>query len=201
MSKESRNSDEHRIRIPELAIGVLIVAACVLGALMWQRSMEKGTAVLIAGQDLERGQIITEDDLSAVVVSSDRPLRLLRSTAAPQVIGMRVLVDVPSGTPINSTQIADVEPVDARHGLVGITVTSDKAPLDLMAGDSVQVVSVDDSVDGTRRVEILDMVATIWATTAVEDVNDQRAVTLRVPIAASSLIQGHDELHLVKVGS
>lgn len=183
-----------------MAIGLLIIAACVLGALLWQRSVEKGAPVLIAGRDLNRGQVVSEVDLAAVVVSSDEPLRLLKAAAANQVIGMRVMADVPAGTPLSMTQLSAVEPLDARHALVGFTVTLAQAPLDLIVGDSVRLATVNRDVDGTKRVAVLADVARIWEISTLDGFDGQRSVTLRVPIDAASLTLGHDEVHLVKVG-
>lgn len=190
-----------RVRVPELAIGLLIVSACVLGALLWQRSVEKGATVLTASADLKRGQLISDADLSAVVVSSDQPLRLLKVSAATQVVGMRALVDIPMGTPLSMTQLSAVEPVDARYALIGVTVTLAQAPLDLMAGDKVRMVSLNREVDGTRLVEVLVAVAQIWEISPQDDLDGRRAVSLRIPIDSASLALGHDELHLMKVGS
>ena len=189
------------MRVPELAIGLLIVSACVLGALLWQRSVEKGTPVLIAGRDLERGQVISDADLSAVVVSSDEPLRLLKASAASEILGKRVLADIPMGSPISAAQLSTVAPVDARHALVGVTVTLAQAPLDLIAGDSVRLVSVNSEVDGSRRVDVLGQSALIWEISAQDDLDGRRSVTLRLPIDDASSALGHDELHLLKVGS
>jgi flagella basal body P-ring formation protein FlgA len=193
-----RNS---RVRVPELAVGLLIVSACVLGALLWQRSVEKGATVLTASTDLKRGQLISEADLSAVVVSSDQPLRLLKVSAATQVVGMRALVDIPMGTPLSLTQLSVVEPVDARYALVGVTVTLAQAPLDLLAGDRVRMVSLNREVDGSRLVEVLVAVAEIWEISPQDDLDGRRSVSLRLPIDSASLALGHDELHLMKVGS
>lgn len=190
-----------RVRVPELAIGLLIVSACVLGALLWQRSVEKGATILTASADLKRGQLISDADLSAVVVSSDQPLRLLKVSAATQVVGMRALVDIPMGTPLSMTQLSAVEPVDARYALIGVTVTLAQAPLDLMAGDKVRMVSLNREVDGTRLVEVLVAVAQIWEISPQDDLDGRRAVSLRIPIDSASLALGHDELHLMKVGS
>lgn len=200
MVAKRAGGDNPRVRVPELAVGVLIVTSCVLGALLWQRSTERGAAVLVAGRDLRRGQVLTDADLSAIVVSSKQPLLLLRASAAEQILGMRVLVDLPAGTPINPTQVSEVEPVDARHGLVGIMVTAAEAPLDLIAGDPVRIVVVDSEVDGTRRVETLGTMATVWEITDPNELDGRRSVTLRLPLDAVALPAGHEELHLVKVG-
>lgn len=190
-----------RVRVPELAIGLLIVSACVLAALLWQRSVEKGAPVLIAGRDLSRGQLVSDNDLAAVVISSDEPLRLLKATSASQVIGMRVLAEIPAGTPMSMTQLSVVEPVDERHALVGVTVTLAQAPLDLIAGDSVRLVSVNRQVDGSRSVVVLAEMARIWEITTLDGLSDQRSVTLRLPLDSASSVLGHDELHLLKVGN
>jgi hypothetical protein len=189
-----------RVRIPELAVGVVIVAGCVLGALVWQRSTERGMAVLVAGRDLRRGQVLTEEDLSAALITSDRPLSLLRVSSASEIVGMRLKADLPIGTPLTPTHVADVEPIDVRYGLVGITVSNAEAPLDLMAGDAVRLVTVDDDMDGSRIVEVVDLIATVWEISIPDDIEGRRSVTLRVPIDAVIAPLGHDEVHLVKVG-
>ena len=189
-----------RVRIPELAIGLFVVSACILGALLWQRSVEKGTPVLIAGRDLQRGQVISDADLAAVVVSSDEPIRLLKASAATEILGMRVLTNIPMGSPISTAQLSMVEPVGASHALVAVTVTSAQAPLDLIAGDSVRLVSVNSEIDGTRRVDVLDHVALIWEISAPDDLDSRRSVTLRLPFDVASSVLGHDELHVLKVG-
>lgn len=189
-----------RVRIPELAVGVLIVAGCVLGALVWQRSIERGTAVIVAGRDLKRGQVLSNDDLSAVVITSERPLALLGISSASEIVGMRLKADLPMGAPLTPTLVAEVEPIDSRYGLVGITVSNAAAPLDLMAGDVVRLVTVDDDIDGSRVVNVVDPAATVWEISAPDDIEGRRSVTLRLPVDAIVAPLGHDEVHLVKVG-
>lgn len=188
------------VRLPELAVGVLIVAGCVLGALVWQRSIERGTAVLVASRDLRRGQVLSNEDLSAVVITSERPLALLGISSASEIVGMRLKADLPMGTPLTPTVVVDVEPIDSRYGLVGITVSNAEAPLDLMAGDVVRLVTVDDDIDGSRMVDVVDPVATVWEISVPDDIEGRRSVTLRLPVDAVVAPLGHDEVHLVKVG-
>lgn len=113
---------------------------------------------------------------------------------------MRLKADLPIGTPLTPTHVADVEPIDVRYGLVGITVSNAEAPLDLMAGDAVRLVTVDDDMDGSRIVEVVDLIATVWEISIPDDIEGRRSVTLRVPIDAVIAPLGHDEVHLVKVG-
>lgn len=200
MAAENIDRAAPRVRIPELAVGVLIVAGCVLGALVWQRSIERGTAVLVAGRDLRRGQMLSEEDLSAVVITSEQPLSLLGISSASEIVGMRLKVDIPMGTPLAPTHVADVEPIDSRYGLVGITVSNAEAPLDLTAGDIVRLVTVDEDIDGSRIVDVVDPIAMVWEISIPDDIEGRRSVTLRLPVDAVVAPLGHDEVHLVKVG-
>ncbi|MFM7871830.1 MAG: hypothetical protein ACKPBG_09145, partial [Actinomycetota bacterium] len=120
--------------------------------------------------------------------------------SASEIVGMRLKADLPMGTPLTPTVVVDVEPIDSRYGLVGITVSNAEAPLDLMAGDVVRLVTVDDDIDGSRMVDVVDPVATVWEISVPDDIEGRRSVTLRLPVDAVVAPLGHDEVHLVKVG-
>ena len=57
------------IRIPEFAIGLLIVCACIIGAFMWQSSGAEGTQVLVTSRALKRGHEIQTADLSTITLT------------------------------------------------------------------------------------------------------------------------------------
>ena len=58
------------VRIPELAVGSFIVAASIAGAFLWQKSVESGTAVLVTARDVLRGEVLSESDLSRIVLTT-----------------------------------------------------------------------------------------------------------------------------------
>jgi len=187
------------VRIPEFAIGLLIVCVCIIGAFMWQNSDATGTKVLVTSRALKRGHEIQTSDLSTITLTSSDDIALLQSSAASDVVGMRVSTDVVAGSPLTSSQIISVEPLSSTEGLAGITVTKSQAPANLAAGDNVQVIVVDSQSDGTNMTTAVDSKIQVWEISEPDELSGDRSVTLRVAITSVNELVGHDELHLVKV--
>ena len=187
------------VRIPEFAIGLLIVSVCIIGAFMWQNSDATGTKVLVTSRALKRGHEIQASDLSTITLTSSDDIALLQSSAAADVVGMRVVTDVVAGSPLTSSQIISVNPLSSTEGLAGITVTKSQAPANLAAGDNVQVIAVDSQSDGTNLTTAIDSKIQVWEISEPDELSGDRSVTLRVAITSVNELVGHDELHLVKV--
>ena len=187
------------VRIPEFAIGLLIVCVCIIGAFMWQNSDATGTKVLVTSRALKRGHEIQASDLSTITLTSSDDIALLQSSAAADIVGMRVSTDVVAGSPLTSSQIISVDPLSSTEGLAGITVTKSQAPANLAAGDNVQVIAVDSQSDGTNLTTVIDSKIQVWEISEPDELSGDRSVTLRVAITSVNVLVGHDELHLVKV--
>ena len=187
------------VRIPEFAIGLLIVCICMIGAFMWQNSDATGTQVLVASRALQRGHEIQASDLSSVTLTSSDDIALLETSTAADIIGMRITTDIEAGSPLTPSQLISVEPLTPTEGLAGITVTKSQAPADLTAGDNVQVIAVDSQSDGTNLTTSIAAKVQVWEISQPDELSGDRSVTLRVVIASANELVGHDELHLVKV--
>lgn len=187
------------VRIPEFAIGLLIVCVCIVGAFMWQNSDATGTQVLVTSRALQRGHEIQASDLSSVTLTSSDDIALLDTSTATDVIGMRITTDIVAGTPLIPSQLISLNPLSKTEGLAGITVTKSQAPANLAAGDDVQVIAVDSQSDGTNLTTSLAAKVQIWEISAPDELSGDRSVTLRITIASANELIGHDELHLVKV--
>lgn len=187
------------VRIPEFAIGLLIVCVCIIGAFMWQNSDATGTKVLVTSRALKRGHEIQASDLSSITLTSSDDIALLETSTATDVIGMRALTDIVAGSPLTSSQIISVDPLSSTEGLAGITVTKSQAPANLAAGDNVQVIAVDSQSDGTNLTTVIDSKIQVWEMSEPDELSGDRSVTLRVAITSVNVLVGHDELHLVKV--
>ena len=187
------------VRIPEFAIGLLIVCICIIGAFMWQNSDAAGTKVLVTSRALERGHEIQASDLSSITLTSSDDIALLATSSATAVIGMRITTDIVAGTPLTPSQLISVRPLTTSEGLAGITVTKSQAPADLTAGDNVQVIAVDSQSDGTNLTTSIAAKVQVWEISQPDELSGDRSVTLRVVIASANELVGHDELHLVKV--
>ena len=138
------------VRIPEFAIGLLIVSVCIIGAFIWQNSGAEGTQVLVSSRALKRGHEIQASDLSSITLTSSDDIAFLATSSATAIIGMRLTTDIEAGSPLTPSQLISVEPLTSTEGLAGITVTKSQAPADLTAGDNVQVIAVDSQSDGTN---------------------------------------------------
>jgi Flp pilus assembly protein CpaB len=187
------------VRIPEFAIGLLIVSICIIGAFMWQNSDASGTKVLVTSRALQRGHEIQASDLSSITLTSTDDIALLETSTAADIIGMRITTDIEAGSPLTPSQLISVEPLTPTEGLAGITVTKSQAPADLTAGDNVQVIAVDSQSDGTNLTTSIAAKVQVWEISQPDELSGDRSVTLRVVIASANELVGHDELHLVKV--
>jgi Flp pilus assembly protein CpaB len=187
------------VRIPEFAIGLLIVCICIIGSFMWQNSDAAGTKVLVTSRALERGHEIQASDLSSITLTSSDDIALLATSSATAVIGMRLTTDIVAGSPLIPSQLISVEPLTPTEGLAGITVTKSQAPADLTAGDNVQVIAVDSQSDGTNLTTSIAAKIQVWEISDPDELSGDRSVTLRVAITSANELIGHDELHLVKV--
>jgi Flp pilus assembly protein CpaB len=187
------------VRIPEFAIGLLIVCVCIIGAFMWQNSDATGTKVLVTSRALKRGHEIQASDLSSITLTSSDDIALLEISAATDIIGMRVTTDIETATPLTPSQLISVSPLTKTEGLAGITVTKSQAPANLAAGDNVQVIAVDSQSDGSNLTTSISKNVQVWEISEPDELSGDRSVTLRVAIASANELIGHDELHLVKV--
>ena len=187
------------VRIPEFAIGLLIVSVCIIGAFIWQNPGAEGTQVLVSSRALKRGHEIQAADLSTITLTSSDDIALLATSSATAIIGMRLTTDIEAGSPLTPSQLISVEPLTPTEGLAGITVTKSQAPADLTAGDNVQVIAVDSQSDGTNLTTSIAAKVQVWEISQPDELSGDRSVTLRVVIASANELVGHDELHLVKV--
>lgn len=190
-----------RIRVPELAIGVFVIAASVAVSVVLNTDDDTGSGVLAIGQPVERGQVIDAEDLTVVSLSADQDVALLATELSGQVIGMRAAVDIDAGTPLSSSHLTGVEPLSVDDAVVGVVVDDSRAPADLTPGDVVHVVFLDTSIENGDVVSALPNVAEVWAVTAPDDIMSERSISLRVARPLAEAFVGHDEIHLVKVVS
>lgn len=136
-----------RVRLPELAIGLFVMVAFALGAVLWHlNSVDKSPALAVAAS-IERGETISAEDIRVVYVASDDVLARLGEREMSQIVGRVALVDLPAGTLMTRGLVADAVAIEAGDGVAGLSLEPGQYPaLGLAPGDSVNVVqSVDDA--------------------------------------------------------
>jgi hypothetical protein len=132
-----------RRRLPELVLGIFLVAGCALGAVLLAASGRERTPVLALSSDVSRGEVLTPDDLETVYVGSDSPITYLRSSEEDQVLGRAALTDMRSGTIVTAEAFApQTEVLASGDGAVGLALEASEMPsVGLVPGDLVTIIS------------------------------------------------------------
>jgi hypothetical protein len=197
-----------RTRIPELALGVLLVAGCALAAVAWQTLSDPSRAVLAVRNDIDRGDIITAADLQAVEIATDDQVNLIPSGSAATMVGRIAQVDLATGTLLTTAMAADVAAIGDGQALVGLPVERGSLPsTSLRPGSRVDVVltpSDDDdasllSTDGA----VLVAGAEVSEVTGTASGND-RTVYVSLLVTQDDAVKlaraaAHDRVHLIEV--
>lgn len=120
------------------------VAAICLGALasMWAyQSTSDDHSVLAVRQTIERGDVITVDDLMTVNISVDPALKPLSADQANSVIGKHAALDMSAGGVVTQDQITEQTLPAKGSSVVGIALTPGMLPANqIRVGDKIRVV-------------------------------------------------------------
>jgi hypothetical protein len=176
-----------RRRLPELALGLLLVSGGALGALLLVVGSRERTAILALSHDISRGDVVAEADLSTIYVGSDSSIAHLDAGDESEVVGRAAVVDMASGTVITPDQFADpVEVVEPGTATVGLSLEAGQLPsLHLAPGDGVAVMVGADVSWGREAGEVVQtgQVVAVEEITAEGQVGAQRRwwISLRAP--------------------
>jgi hypothetical protein len=189
------------VRTPEVAVGALIIAACVVGAMIWGRSAVVGTSVLVVTNDVKRGQVLEASDFGAITLTSSDDIELVRASALQDAVGLRATVDIAAGTPLTPAQLDSVDPLAVGEGLVGLTIAPGDAPADLDVGDSVRLLTVTRLADGSTSPAVEAASVEVWAISDPDPLDGTRVITLKVSEDVATTVLGREEIRLMKVNS
>lgn len=139
-----------RSRVPELALGALVLVVSALASLWLFTSGSERTEVLALANTVERGEPLEFADLVTVEIASDDAIVVLRPDQAATMTGRVALVDLAPGELVTPSQFtsagATLEPGEA---VVGVDVPAGQVPSTRLApGSLVSVILTPDaSVD------------------------------------------------------
>jgi hypothetical protein len=121
-------------------VGVLVLVVSGLAALWLFESSADRTAVLALAGPVERGEVVTAEDLVTVEVAADEAIAVTRPGEVDGVVGRVALVDLPAGSLITSSQVASADEVEVGEGVVGLRLEPGQVPaLRLTPGTTVSV--------------------------------------------------------------
>ena len=196
---QSEHTAKRRWRIPELAVGLVLMLGGALGAILLSRSGDSIVIVVGAAHDLQRGDKITPKDLVAVETSQSLAGSFITEAQASALIGQTALVDLRALTPLTVSMFSDQQQLLPNEALTSAAIQQGNYPIDLAVGDQVRIVTVSDiALSQNALPELFDQVVTIWSLNKSEN-NDSALVTFRSSLDLSMAIAKAGEVHIVRV--
>ena len=188
-------------RIPELAVGLVLMLGGALGAILLSRSGDSIVNVVGAAHDLRRGEKITREDLIAVETPLSMSNAFVADTQAASLIGQTVLVDLQASTPLTMSMFSDQQQLLPDEALTSAAIQQGNYPVDLAVGDQVRLITVPDiALSQSAQPEMFDRVVKIWSLNKSEN-NDIVLVTFRSSLDLSMAIARAGEVHIVRVAN
>ncbi len=130
-----------RRRIPELAIGVVMLGLGAIGALLLSGDENSKVPVLIWADDVVRGQDVTAEDLAVAEIETDVPVDVVRASLADEVIGRRALFRFASGSFVSPSMLASDVGLRINEAVVGLRLGPGQYPGGTLSpGDVVDLV-------------------------------------------------------------
>jgi len=149
-----------RIRLPEMALGLGLVAAGTLGSVLWA-ARGPSERVLVAARSIQRGDVLDPSSVRWATVSGDR---IVGISDPSELRGRVVIGDVDPGTPLQRALLRPLDEVGPTQAEVGLSLEPGDFPQGLAVGDRVAVVLVSaaDPIGGAgTRVAALEQPAVV----------------------------------------
>lgn len=160
------------------------VAAICLGALasMWAyQSTSNAQSVLAVRQTIERGDVITADDLMTVNISVDPALKPLSADQASSVVGKHAALDMSAGGVVTQDQVTEQALPAKGSSVVGIALTPGMLPANqIRVGDKVRVV-VTPGQQGEMPTGQPDSIEAVVVGVAKDETTGNAIVNVQVP--------------------
>ncbi len=131
-----------RVQVPQLVVAILVVAVSALAGVVVFSQASAREPVLALANPVERGQMLTADDLRVVYVASEDPVATVSADALGSLVGRLAVADLEEGTIVTAVFFVDREVVAAGEGVVGLALSPGEYPtLRLAPGDVVDVIA------------------------------------------------------------
>lgn len=186
------------MRLPEVVLGVMLVAGCALAAVIWQQRADTTTTIVVAGRAIPRGTEITAADLRGAEIGGETGA-MVSGQDALTLIGRVAVVDIGADVPMTMSLLADAQPLGVDEALTSVALAPGRLPPDLAAGDDVRIVIITDAGPSAEPVtSLIGEPAVVWAVDAAPDGVDT-VVTVRGPISLAAQMTSASVVQLVRV--
>ena len=176
-------------------IGSLLVAvAALLGAWVFAATSNQ-VPVMVAGRDIQPGEVVAAADLRVVDVSASKDLRAIRSSQQDLIIGKAARGPIPGGTVLNTDLFTDAgTAIPAGMVVVGAALEPGAVPSsELRAGDEVNLLAAQHTATGQPSAAVAPVASslatgTVWAVERTESTSSGVWVSLAVPASAEGAV-------------
>ena len=166
-----------------------MAALVCVGALgnVWLHQVTTNAQRVVAARALiERGAVITRDELMSVEIGPDPALRTVPAEQLDSLVGKRASVDVAAGSLLAGDVATDTNVPSQGHALVGVGVMPAMMPgVALVAGDRIRVVATPglqgDASTGTSPMSIQAVVVSTATGSDTSGQGAQTVITVDVP--------------------
>ena len=157
-----------------------VVCLGALGNVWLHQATTNSTQVVAARTAIERGTVISRDQLMTVQIGADPALKPVAAKDLESLVGKRAALDVASGSLLTGDATTDKVLPEQGHSLVGVGVLPAMMPgAQLMAGDRIRIVATPGQQGVTDAAAKAVSVAAIVVSTATgKDTTGQGAQTI-----------------------
>lgn len=192
------------MRLPELLVGLVLVGAFGLGAVLWRSAGDARLPVAVLLAPVARGAVLAEADLRPAEVALGDGVRAVAWADRARLVGKTAVADLPAGAVLVDALVADQAALGAGEALVGLKLGPGGYPAgDLRAGDPVTVVgamTAGATDAGAAAPATITASATVWAITDLTDQEASVLVTLRLAEADAARVSAlADQVRVVRV--
>ena len=188
-------------RLPEMAIGIVLVVAGGFGSLLLYQSASDTETVVGASRSLRRGHVLQRSDLTGLAMSGDLNDAFVLGSDAASLIGKVMAVDMSVGMPFIDNMFTDRAILGADEVLTAVALEPGRFPPELAVGDRVSVALLPDvTVAQATPPEIFDGVVSVWSITQPDGEFSQAIVTLRSDLAFSRAVAAAGSTRLSLIG-
>jgi flagella basal body P-ring formation protein FlgA len=191
------STPKRSFRLPEVVLGVLLVAGCALGAVLWQRHADTTRTIVVARRAIARGEVITAADLRGAQIAGETAAMVAASEAS-SLLGQVALVDIAESSPMTASIVTDERSLAADEALTSMALEPGQVPPDLAAGDHVRVVTTASETSGKVITVMLEADAVVWAVDTAQD-GISTIVTVRGPLSLATDVASAASLRLARV--
>ncbi len=187
-------------KLPEVVLGVVLVAAFGLGSVLWQASSSRKQPVLVLTKAVHRGSVVTREDLRVADVRLGSGISNVASLDASSVVGKTAAADLKVGTLLSRDLVTAAAMPTATERVVGVALLPGEIPTSkLRAGDRVDVIRTASPSAPNSAVTVLAAGALVGDIEKRTDSTGAWIVSLIVPESGAADVAGAASLKQVRL--